>query len=116
MELSGAYLIEPHIFKDERGFFLRCIMKKLSNTTVLMMFLFKTIFLIQKRRCERIAFSNRPTQHGKTFKMCSGEIYDVIVDLRKSSPTFGKWEAVALSDKNMNILYIPKGFAHGFAF
>ena len=116
MELSGAYLIEPHIFKDERGFFLRCIMKKLSNTTVLMMFLFKTIFLIQKGVVRGLHFQTDPRNTAKLLRCVQGEIYDVIVDLRKSSPTFGKWEAVALSDKNMNILYIPKGFAHGFAF
>ena len=70
MELSGAYLIEPHIFKDERGFFLRCIMKKLSNTTVLMMFLFKTIFSF-KKALWRIAFQTDPRNTAKLLRLCS---------------------------------------------
>ena len=115
MELSGAYLIEPHIFKDERGFFSEMYNEKAFKHNGINDVFVQDNFSHSKKGVVRgLHFQTDPRNTAKLLRCVRGEIYDVIVDLRKSSPTFGKWEAVVLSDKNMNMIYVPKGFAHGF--
>ncbi len=115
MTLNGAYLIEPRILKDERGFFTEIYNKDIFRTNGVDDIFVQDNFSHSKNGVIRgLHYQIEPHNTAKLLRCVRGEIYDVIVDLRKSSPTFGKWEAVVLSDKNMNMIYVPKGFAHGF--
>lgn len=115
IELSGAYLIEPHIFKDERGFFAEMYNESVFKHNGIEDVFVQDNFSYSKKGVIRgLHFQTEPHNTAKLLRCVRGEICDVIVDLRKSSPTFGKWKAFILSDKNMNIVYVPKGFAHGF--
>jgi len=114
-KISGIKIITPQIYKDNRGYFFESYnandFKKLG---------LPTIFLQDNQ-----AYSFKSTirglhyqlkyQQGKLVRVIQGEVYDVAVDIRQGSPTFGKFEGVHLSDKNNKIMYIPEGFAHGYA-
>ena len=77
--------------------------------------MFKKIFLDQKKNVIRgLHYQNNPKAQAKLVTVVSGEIFDVAVDLRKNSPTFGKWVSEILSEINHKLLYVPEGFAHGF--
>lgn len=107
-------LIEPGIFEDQRGFFLETYhSRKYADGGI------DKIFV--QDNCSRsiqgvIRGMHYQLQHpqDKLIYVVSGEIYDVVVDIRRGSPTFGEWEGFCLSDKNRRQVYIPQGFAHGF--
>jgi len=112
--LAGLLLLEPKIFGDARGFFLESYNEKVMADLGI---------------CERFvqdnqSFSTRNVLRGLHYQVChpqgklvrvvSGEIFDVAVDLRRSSPSFGKWHGAVLSGQNKVMFWIPPGFAHGF--
>ena len=113
--ISGLLIIEPKVFGDARGFFL------------------ETWNLLRYREAgigeefvqDNVSFSRRgilrglhcqnPKPQGKLLEVLQGEVFDVAVDIRRSSPTFGKWHGLVLSGENKRQFYVPPGFAHGFA-
>jgi len=114
--LPGSFIIEPSVFHDERGWFTRFYgkdeFKEIGHEK-------DWVQLNQSVTTKRGALRGMHFQHNpfteiKMVKCIAGAIYDVITDLRKDSPTFLKWLAVELSATNKKMLYIPKGFAHGF--
>lgn len=116
IEIKGPLLIIPEIFKDSRGFFYESWNLRKFNKTVE-----RPIDFVQDnhaRSCRNairgLHFQVKPFDQCKLVRCVSGEIFDVAVDLRKNSPTFGLWVGINLSDKNHHQLFIPEGFAHGF--
>lgn len=113
-KLEGVYIIEPKVFGDERGYFMESYNKKEFNRLGLdMNFIQDNESKSTKGVLRGLHFQTKNTQ-GKLVRVTSGEVFDVAVDLRVGSPTFGKWEGVILSDINKKQFYIPEGFAHGF--
>jgi dTDP-4-dehydrorhamnose 3,5-epimerase len=114
ISLEGALVLEPRVFGDERGFFL----ESYNETTM------EEIGIRERFVQDNHSYSTRNVvrglhyqiqrAQGKLIRVVVGEILDVIVDLRRRSSTFGKWEAVRLSGENKRMLWIPPGFAHGF--
>jgi dTDP-4-dehydrorhamnose 3,5-epimerase len=114
--LQGAYLIEPELRQDERGFFARTwcqnefAIKSLPTQWVQCNISFNR----QRGTLRGLHFQTAPYEEAKLVRCTMGGIYDVIVDLRVDSPTFGQWLAVELTAQNRLMLFIPTGFAHGF--
>lgn len=116
LKLQGAALLEPVVHGDHRGFFMESYnhseMKKLGLT----------IDFIQDNQSlsaepgvlRGLHYQLQPKAQTKLIRVLSGAIYDVILDIRRNSPTFGQWVGVILSEHNKRQLLVPKGFAHGF--
>lgn len=115
LEIPEVVLIEPVVFRDERGFFVETY--KYSEFAA---FGIKERFVQDNHsRSTRgvirgLHYQNPPKAQGKLVRVILGEIFDVAVDIRKGSPTYGKWVGVRLSAESRQMLYIPPGFAHGF--
>lgn len=114
--LDGVYLIKPKVFQDERGFFTESYSKKkLEELGINVDFVMDNHSLSVKKGVLRgLHFQNSPNTQAKLVRVTKGSVYDVIVDLRKDSSTYGKWEGFELSADNFLMLFIPRGFAHGF--
>ena len=115
-ELAGAFLIEPERLEDERGFFARtwCAEEARAHGIEANWVQSNTSFNAQKGTLRGLHFQAAPREEAKLVRCTRGEIFDVIVDIRKDSPGFGKWAGFELSAQNGRALYIPQGFAHGF--
>ena len=112
--IEDLYIIEPTVFGDERGFFLETYHREEFRTAGLTMeFVQDNHSKSAKGVLRGMHFQKRYPQ-GKLVRVTVGEVYDVAVDLRKGSPTYGKWEGVYLTDENKKLFYVPEGFAHGF--
>ena len=112
--IEGVYIIEPAVFGDERGYFLETYNKQdFHNAGLTMDFVQDNESKSTKGVLRGLHFQTKHTQ-GKLVRVISGEVFDVAVDLRKGSKTFGKWEGVILNGQNKKQFYIPEGFAHGF--
>lgn len=112
--LKDVYIIEPRVFKDDRGYFMESYNKKHFEEAGLdMNFVQDNESKSTKGVLRGLHFQTKHTQ-GKLVRVIEGEVFDVAVDLRKGSPTFGMWEGVILSAENKKQFYIPQGFAHGF--
>lgn len=116
LKLKGAYLIEPVVHGDHRGFFMESY-----NYSSLQEWGVKHQFLQdnQSLSCEPgvlrgLHYQLNPKSQTKLVRALTGAIYDVIVDIRRNSPTYGQWVGVILSEYNKRQLLVPKGFAHGF--
>ncbi len=114
-KISDVLIIEPKVFGDKRGYFLESWNKKtFENTTGI-----KAEF-VQDNHSRSVKNTLRGLHYqiqqpqGKLVRVTNGRVFDVAVDLRKSSATFGKWEGIELSEENQRQLWIPEGFAHGF--
>lgn len=112
--LAGVFVLEPRVFGDARGFFLESY-----NERVMAELGIREKFVQDNHSystCNVVRGLHFQTEHaqGKLVRVIVGEILDVVVDLRRSSPTFGKWEGVTLSGDNRRMIWIPPGFAHGF--
>lgn len=113
-KLNGVMLVEPKVFEDERGFFFESYHKRLfDEQTISLEFVQDNHSRSRQGALRGLHYQIRQPQ-GKLVRVILGEIYDVAVDLRKSSPTFGQWTGHTLSAENKKQLYIPPGFAHGF--
>jgi dTDP-4-dehydrorhamnose 3,5-epimerase len=112
--LPGAFILEPNVFGDDRGFFLESYNQRVMESLGI-----REHFVQDNhsRSCRNVVrglhYQIRQTQ-GKLVRVVEGEVLDVAVDLRRSSPHFGKAEVVRLSAENKRMLWIPAGFAHGF--
>jgi dTDP-4-dehydrorhamnose 3,5-epimerase len=112
--LPGLKLIELKIYPDDRGFFMeRYVQERFQGYGLPAQFVQDNHSRSKPGVIRGLHYQTNPAQ-GKLVGVIRGRIWDVAVDLRKDSPTFGKWEACELSDKNGRLLWIPAGFAHGF--
>ena len=112
--LAGATVIEPAVFGDERGFFFESWNAAAFAAAELpAAFVQDNHSRSMKGVLRGLHFQN-PGAQGKLVRVVSGAVFDVIVDLRRSSPTFGRWHGVELSAANKRMLWVPEGFAHGF--
>ena len=114
--ITGVLLIEPKVFGDERGFFFESYNEHAfaEATGIAAKFVQDNHSRSVKNTLRGLHYQIRQAQ-GKLVRAVTGEIFDVVVDLRRSSPTFGKWEGHRLSAENKIMLWIPAGLAHGFA-
>ena len=107
-------LIEPRVFGDERGFFMETFQaQKFTELGITNQFVQDNHSGSLRGILRGLHYQIQNPQ-GKLIRVVSGEIYDVAVDIRKSSPTYGKWVGTVLSTKNKHMFWIPAGFAHGF--
>ncbi len=114
-KLKGAFIIEPEKLEDERGFFARIFDKKeFIERGLESEFVQSSISENKLKGTIRGMHYQAPLHEVKIVRCIRGKIFDVIIDLRKNSNTFGEWLGIELSDINYKILYIPKEFAHGF--
>ena len=114
-KLTDCYIIEPKIFADARGFFLETFQKSRYDELVgiKLQFVQDNHSHSTKGTLRGLHYQKTKPQ-GKLVRVVRGEVFDVAVDIRKDSKTFGEWESVILSDKNKKQFWIPPGFAHGF--
>lgn len=114
-EIPDVLIVEPKVFRDERGFFFESFNERrfIELTGVAPRFVQDNHSRSTQNVLRGLHYQIRQPQ-GKLVRVISGEVFDVAVDLRRSSPTFGRWVGVTLSAKNMRQLWIPEGFAHGF--
>jgi dTDP-4-dehydrorhamnose 3,5-epimerase len=115
-KLKDAYLIKPQVFRDERGFFLESYSQKVfAEGGIQADFIQDNHSMsVEKGVLRGLHFQELPFTQAKLVRVTQGKVYDVIVDLRKDSETFQQWEGFTLSAENFEILFIPRGFAHGF--
>lgn len=112
--LEGAFVLEPKVFGDARGFFLESYNERvMADAGIRARFIQDNHSYSSRNVVRGLHYQVRQVQ-GKLVRVVVGEILDVIVDLRRSSSTFGRWSAVSLSGENKHMLWIPPGFAHGF--
>ena len=112
--LEGAYIIKPFLAEDERGFFQKKFEKNIFYKNGIELNISETNISKSKKGVVRGLHFQTKYPQVKLVGVDFGRIFDVIVDLRKDSKTYGKWEGFELSDENKSLLYVPKGFAHGF--
>ena len=113
--LEGLLIIEPKVFGDARGFFLETWNRSRYREVGLHDdFVQDNVSFSCRGTLRGLHFQN-PNPQGKLLQVLLGEVFDVAVDIRRSSPTFGKWHGLVLSAENKRQFYIPSGFAHGFA-
>ncbi|WP_294630778.1 dTDP-4-dehydrorhamnose 3,5-epimerase [uncultured Bacteroides sp.] len=115
-EIDGVWLIEPKVFSDERGYFMEAFKQEEFESHV------GIVNFVQDNESKSsfgvlrgLHYQKGEFSQAKLVRVIKGEVLDVAVDLRKSSPTFGKYVSVVLSEENKRQFFIPRGFAHGFA-
>ncbi|GIO41957.1 dTDP-4-dehydrorhamnose 3,5-epimerase [Paenibacillus apis] len=116
LKLQGAALLEPVVHGDHRGFFMESYNNKMMQS------LGENYSFVQDNQSlsaepgvlRGLHYQLNPKAQTKLFRVLSGVVYDVILDIRRNSPTFGQWVGVILSEYNKRQLLVPKGFAHGF--
>jgi dTDP-4-dehydrorhamnose 3,5-epimerase len=115
LEIPEVILVEPKVFGDERGFFLETYkMPDFVAAGIKANFIQENHSRSGKGVLRGLHYQNPPFAQGKLVRVTKGEIFDVAVDIRKNSPTRGKWVSIILSETNKHIIYVPEGFAHGF--
>jgi dTDP-4-dehydrorhamnose 3,5-epimerase len=112
--LEGVLVLRPRVFGDERGFFLESYNQRMMEEVGIREPFVQDNHSFSTRNVLRGLHYQVQRPQGKLVRVIGGEILDVVVDLRRSSPTFGGWEAIRLSEENKSMLWIPAGFAHGF--
>lgn len=112
--LTDALVLEPKVFGDDRGFFLESYNEKIfAGLDIREKFVQDNHSFSQKGVLRGLHYQVQKAQ-GKLVRVVAGEVLDVFLDLRRSSPTFGRWHGVKLSGENKRLVWIPGGFAHGF--
>ena len=116
LKIPDVKLIEPDVFEDERGFFYESFNQQKFNKAI-----GQDITFVQDNHSKSkkgvlrgLHYQEEPYAQAKLVRVISGEVFDVAVDIRKSSPTYGQWVGEFLSEKNKKQLWVPVGFAHGF--
>ena len=114
-KLKGCVIIEPKVFGDERGFFLETFQEDryADLAGITLPFVQDNHSRSSKGILRGLHFQKTKPQ-GKLVRVVRGEVYDVAVDIRSGSPSYGHWEAIILSEENKKQVWIPPGFAHGF--
>lgn len=114
--LEGILVIDTKYFRDERGFFIENYHKKdFAKAGITAEFVQDNHSRSSKRVLRGLHYQNASAPMGKLIRCTMGAIFDVAVDIRVGSLAFGKWFAIELNDQNMKQIYVPPGFAHGFA-
>ena len=115
-KLEGVCILEPVVHGDARGYFMETYSTKtLADLGINNVFVQDNqSYSSQKGILRGIHFQNAPMAQAKLVRVTKGAVLDVAVDLRKGSPTYKKWEIIVLSEENKKMLYIPRGFGHGF--
>lgn len=116
LPLKGAYLIELDFHIDERGYFARtfCTKEFAEHGLVTNFIQMSTSFNKNKGQVRGMHYQEEPYAETKIVRCTRGSIYDVVIDLRKESPTYNQWYGAELSMTNGKMFYIPKGFVHGY--
>lgn len=115
LSIVDVVLLEPHVFTDDRGFFFESFNQRIFEAAV-----GRSVKFVQDNHSRSANNVLRGLHYqvqqaqGKLVRVIEGEVFDIAVDLRRSSPTFGKWAGAILSAQNKHQLWIPEGFAHGF--
>ena len=112
--LNGVLILEPRIFSDERGYFLESYNERVMGEAGIHEHFVQDNHSFSTRNVVRGMHYQIQRPQGKLVRVVAGEVLDVAVDLRRNSPTFGRWEAVRLSGQNNRMLWMPAGLAHGF--
>ena len=114
--IEGVFIIEPRLFKDDRGYFFESFSQREFNEKV------RKVNFVQDNESKSsygvlrgLHFQKPPYAQSKLVRVIKGAVLDVAVDIRKGSPTFGKYVSVELTEDNHRQFFIPRGFAHGFA-
>lgn len=115
-DIEGVFILKPHIFNDERGYFFesfsaRKFEEKVAKTTFIQDNESKSSYGVVRG----LHFQKPPFAQSKLVRVIKGAVLDVAVDIRKNSPTYGKYIAAELTEENKLQLFIPRGFAHGFS-
>ena len=114
-EISGLIIVEPRVFPDDRGFFFESYKQSdFVESGITGPFVQDNHSRSSKGVLRGLHFQHAPHAQGKLVRVTRGRLWDVAVDIRKGSPTFGKWQAVELTEENRLMFYIAPGFAHGF--
>lgn len=114
-ELNGIILIKPAIFEDDRGYFFESFStEKLRKLGINIDFVQDNESKSQKDVLRGLHFQNPPYEQGKLIRVIKGSVLDVVIDIRKNSPSYGKWHKFELNEINKHLLWVPPGFAHGF--
>ncbi len=112
--ISGLYIIEPQVFGDSRGYFMETYsLRDMTAAGLDMTFVQDNLSMSSKGVLRGLHYQKQHPQ-GKLVRVIKGRVFDVAVDLRAGSPTFGKWHGVELTEENRLQFYISPGFAHGF--
>jgi dTDP-4-dehydrorhamnose 3,5-epimerase len=114
-DLQGLLVIEPKVFGDARGFFIETWNRRRYREAGLDADFVQDNLSFSRRGILRGLHLQNPNPQGKLLQVLQGEVFDVAVDVRRGSGTFGKWHGLVLSAENKRQFYIPPGFAHGFA-
>jgi len=112
--IEDLLIIEPPLFKDERGFFYESYNKKKLDKIINIVFVQDNESKSYKGVIRGLHFQKPPFEQTKLVRCICGKILDVVVDIRKNSKTYGKYFSIELSSENNKQLFVPKGFAHGF--
>jgi dTDP-4-dehydrorhamnose 3,5-epimerase len=113
--IDGLLVIEPQIFKDSRGYFFESYNQdKMKEAGIVLSFVQDNQSLSQKGAVRGLHFQAAPFEQGKLVRVVAGSVRDVVVDIRKNSPTYGQHFSIDLSAENQLMFWIPPGFAHGF--
>lgn len=114
--IPGLFILKPKVFRDSRGFFMETFNQKTYDELGMGSLYFKqdNLSFSQKGTIRGLHFQTPPNAQGKLVTVFQGSVLDVVVDIRKGSPTYGKYEAVVLDADDPTFFYIPEGFAHGF--
>ena len=113
-DIEGLYIIEPQVFPDSRGYFFESYNEEAFHAAGLDMKFVQDNQSKSTKGVLRGCHFQKTHPQGKLVRVISGSVYDVAVDMRKNSPTLGKWFGVELTGENNKMFYIPEGFAHGF--
>ena len=115
LSIPDVILLTPKVFSDERGFFMESYRNSIFKENGINTNFIQDMLSHSKKDILRgLHFQKNPKAQAKIVMVVRGEIFDVVVDIRKNSPTYGKWVGEILSENNHKLLYIPEGFAHGF--
>lgn len=113
--IEGPLIIQPKIFYDDRGYFYESYNKDaFSKAGIAPEFVQDNQSLSQKGALRGLHFQAPPYEQGKLVRVIKGAVYDVIVDIRKNSPTYGRHYGIELTGENFTMFWVPPGFAHGF--
>lgn len=115
LPLDGLVLIKPRVFEDERGYFMETYKEsEFASAGIRDKFVQGNLSFSRKGVLRGIHYQEAPRAQAKLVRVLEGEIFDVVVDIRPQSPSFGRWQSVLLSAENKHSLYVPSWFAHGF--